>query len=270
MKSIWLKLLGLIKGNKVTTFIVVLVLALLAIVYFQHQRIQHWKDKYDEEVNIVDVLNDSITYYQNKHKEWVAEKQSFQTSIEKLEEINGKLTDFQKELLVRIKEIEKKNSIIAAALIQTNVKIDSLMDKDAGGTAVIDTTNKKINFNNLASKDSTFRYDIDAFNVLPAHLDTKPTLTFNSIQLPNKQFVDFYWKDDRKKGYPVTFSVSNSNPYFKVVNLESYIIPNVDKKYLDPNGWQKIGNFIFKNGKTILYVSVGAAAGAGAVYLLTR
>ena len=35
MKSIWLKLLGLIKGNKVTTFIVVLVLALLAIVYFQ-------------------------------------------------------------------------------------------------------------------------------------------------------------------------------------------------------------------------------------------
>jgi len=106
--------------------------------------------------------------------------------------------------------------------------------------------------------------------VLPAHLDTKPTLTFNSIQLPNKQFVDFYWKDNKKKGYPVTFSVSNSNPYFKVVNLESYIIPNVDKKYLDPNGWQKIGNFIFKNGKTILYVSVGAAAGAGAVYLLTR
>lgn len=270
MKNIWSKLWKLIKGNKLIAFVVILLLILFATVYFQHQRIQHWKDKYKDEVNINDALNDSVVYYLNKHMEWVAEKQTIQASIKKLEEINGKLTDFQKELLVRIKEIEKKNSIIAAALIQTNVKIDSLMDKDAGGQVDVDTVKKMINFNNLSSIDSSFRYDIDINNVLPAFKEIKPTLLFKSIELPNKQFISFYWKDNKKKGYPVTFSVSNSNPYFKVVNLDSYIIPKVDKKYLDPNGWQKIGNFMFKNGKTILSISVGAAAGAGAVYLLTR
>lgn len=270
MKNIWSKLWKLIKNNKLTSFVIILILVLLAMVYIQHERIEHWKDKYKDEVNVNDALNDTITYYQNKHKEWVAEKLTIQTSIKKLEELNGKLTDFQKELLVRIKEIEKKNSIIAAALIQTNVKIDSLMDKDAGGQVDIDTTKKMINFNNLASIDSSFRYDINVNNVLPAFSEIKPSLLFKSIELPNKQFISFYWKDNKKKGYPVTFSVSNSNQYFKVVNLDSYIIPNVDKKYLDPNGWQKIGNFLFKNGKTILTISVGAAAGAGAVYFLTR
>lgn len=258
------------KNHLLVAVIIVLILGLSGIVYYQHQRIKYWKDNYQSEVNLNEALNDTITWYQNKHKEWVAEKQTIQTTIERLEELNGKLTDNQKELLARIKEAEKNYSIIAAALIQTNAKIDSLLDKDAGGVVVIDTTNKSLNFNNLASRDSTFRYDIDVNHVLPAFADIKPSLLFKSIELPNKQFIDFYWKNDKKKGYPVTFSVSNSNPYFKTVNLDSYIIPNIDKKYLDPNGWQKIGNFIFKNGKTIIYIGVGTAIGAGTVYLLTR
>ena len=270
MKKIWQKLWELMKGNKVTTFVIVLILLLSSIVYVQKQRIEHWRDLYQDEVNLNDALSDTITHHKNRHNEWVAEKRAIQATVEKLEEINNKLTDNQKEMLIRIKEIEKKNSIIAAALIETNVKIDSLMDKDAGGIVDIDTINKKINFNNIASRDSAFKYDIDVNHVLPSHLDVKPTLLFKSLEFPNKQFINFYWKDERKKGYPVMFSVSNSNQYFKTSNIDSYIIPNIDKKHLDPTGWQKIENFLFKNGNKLFYIGIGAAGGAGAYWLLTK
>jgi hypothetical protein len=270
MKNIWKKLWKLIGGNKVVIFVIILLLVLSGVIYIQNKRIQHWKESYQSEVNLNDALNDTINWYQNKHKEWVAEKQTIQSTLKRLEELNGKLTDNQKELLARIKESEKNYTIIAAALIQTNAKIDSLLDKDAGGVVVIDTTNKKLNFNNLASSDSTFKYDIDVNHAIPAHLDIRPTMLFKSIQFPNEQFVNFYWKNDKKKGYPVMFSVSNSNKYFKTVNLDSYIIPNIDKKHINPTGWQKFENFLFKNGKTLLYVGVGAAGGAGAYWIITK
>jgi hypothetical protein len=127
-----------------------------------------------------------------------------------------------------------------------------------------------VNINNLAAKDTSFIYDIDVNYVLPAYPDIKPTMLFKTIEIPNKQMVTFQWKNDKKKGYPISCMVSNSNKYIKVTNLESYAIPPLDKVHLNPNGWQKIGNFFIKNGRTILYVGVGAAAGAGGYYLLTK
>lgn len=272
MKTIWSKLLDIIKNNKLTFIIIALIFVLLTIVYFQHQRIQNWKEKYNDEVNLNDALGDTITRYQNKHNEWVAEKQAIQTTVENLEKQNNILTDNQKELLLRIKEAEKNNSIIAAALVETNVKIDSLLAKDGenGNVVTVDTTQKIVNINNFNANDSSFVYDIDVLNVLPAFSTIKPSMLFKSIEIPNKQYIDFYWENDRKKGYPVKFSISNSNKYVKTIGLDSYIIPNINKKYLDPNGWQKIGNFIYKNGSVIVYVGIGAAVGAGAFYLLTR
>jgi hypothetical protein len=272
MKSIWSKLLELIKGNKVTTFVIALILILLGIVYFQNQRISHWKDKYQTEVKLKDALIDSVKYYQNARKEWVAEKLTIQETIKNLEKMYGQLSDSQKELIARIKELNKKNEVIAAALITTETKIDSLLiiaGKD-GNEVTVDTTKKMINFNNLAAKDTSFVFDIDVNSVLPAHLDIKPTMLFKSIEIPNKQFATFQWKNDKKKGYPISFSISNSNKYVKVVGLESYAIPPLDKLKINPTGWQKVGNFFIKNGRTVLYVGVGAAAGAGAVYLMTK
>ena len=215
---------------------------------------------------------DSVDYYQNKHKEWVAEKLTIQETIKNLEKMYGQLSDSQKELLERVKELNKKNSVISAALIRTEVKVDSLLAKDGvdGGTVTVDTTEKKVNFNNLVSKDSTFRYNIDVNHILPAYKDIKPTLLFKSLEFPNKQFIEFHWKNDKEKGYPIAFSTSNSNQYFKTINIDSYAIPPLDKVKLNPTGWQKVGNFFIKNGRTLVYVGVGAAAGAGGVYLLTK
>jgi len=260
------------KNRWAIALVIVLLLSAGTIIKLQRNKIDEWKGKYQTEAKLKDALIDSVSYYRNQRDEVVAEKLTLQESIKNLEKMYGQLSDNQKELLTRIKEINKKNSVISAALIETNVKIDSLLAKDGkdGGQVVIDTTKKMVNFNNVASKDSTFRYNIDVNNILPAYPDIKPTMLFKSLEFPNKQFIEFHWRNDKKKGYPVAFSTSNSNQYFKTINIDSYAIPPLDKVKLNPTGWQKVGNFFIKNGRTLVYVGVGAAAGAGGVYLLTK
>ena len=184
----------------------------------------------------------------------------------------GQLSDSQKELIQRIKELGKKNDVIAAALITTEAKIDSLLAKDGsdGNVVTVDTTKKMVNINNLAAKDTSFVYDIDVNGVLPAFPGLKPYLLFKSIEIPNKQFVEFHWKNEKQKGYPIAFSISNSNKYIKTIGVDSYAIPPLDKLKLDPSGWDKFGNFMIKNGRTIMYIGIGTGIGAGTYWLLTK
>lgn len=266
MKNIWKKIWDFLnqKNHMLIAILIAVLISLIGIMYLQHNRIANLKDKYQAEVKLKDALIDKVSYYQNKEKEWVAEKLTIQTSIKNLEKMNSQLTDMQKDLLNRVKEIDKKNSIITAALIKTNIQIDSLLHK---GDVVVDTANKKVTY-----VDSTeyLKYNIVAGNVLPAHPDVKPTLEIVDLTLPNEQFVEFHWKNDKKKGYPIAFSVSNSNKYIKTVDIESYAIPELNKQVVNPNGWQKIGNFFKRTGKTIGKVGTGIAIGATAVYLIMK
>jgi hypothetical protein len=226
------------------------------------------KNKYQTEVKLKDALIDTVHTYQNKQKEWVAEKLTIQTTVKNLEKMNDQLTTSQKELLARVKEIEKNNHIIAAALFETNALIDSLVHK---GETVVDTANKKIIFSDWRKDGKKeVSYKLIVGNVIPSKLGLQPTLLIDSLYFPNKQFIEFHWKNDKKKGYPVTFSISNSNDYFKTVNVDSYIIPEITKEKLNPNGWQKIGNFFVRSGKTIVTAASGAVVGAAAFWLMTK
>jgi hypothetical protein len=262
------------KNNRwAIALVVVLLLAGGTIIHFKNQKIASLKDEVKTEVKLRDALLDTVTVYKNKRDELVAEKLTIQATIKNLEKMYSQLSSDQKELIQRIKEIGKKNEVIAAALIKTDVKIDSLLAINGkNGTVVtVDTTKKMFNINNLAAKDTSFVYDIDVNNALPALPTIKPSLLFKSIEIPNKQFVEFHWKNDqKKKGYPIAFSISNSNKYIKVTGLESYAIPPLDKLKLDPSGWDKFGNFIIKNGKTVLYIGIGTGIGVAGYYLLTH
>lgn len=227
-------------------------------------KVDNLKEKLETEKKLKDALLDKITFYQNKEKEWVAEKLTIQATIKNLEKINGDLTSSQLELLARVKQIQKDNSIITAALIQTQIKLDSLVHI---GNTNVDIKNKKIIFSDTISNDLKYIFTIG--KALPAYKDTLPTLTFDMFQMPNKQFVEFHWKNDKKKGYPISFSVSNSNKYFKVVNIDSYAIPNLKKSDIDPNGWQKFGKWLKNNSKIVGSVGLGVALGAG-IILFTR
>ncbi len=262
----------MIKIKKNIILIVLGIIILLGIIiYFQYNTIIKLKNNVQETENLYIALFDSINYYKNKNNELVAEKLTIQTTYNILKNNYDNLNNTQKELLDRILELDKKNKIITAALIKSEIKIDSLLIiMGANNIAInIDTINNKINFNNLQTNDSTFIFDIDVNNIYSMK-NKKPELLFKSIIIPNKQFIEFHWNNDKKKGYPVSFSVINTNKYFKVYDIESYAIPQLDKSDLSPNGWQKLGLFIKKNGKSMFLIGLGAAGGIGGYYLLTK
>lgn len=222
----------------------------------------------ETEVKLKNALIDNVNYYKNKEGEWTAEKLTIQESIKNLEKMNSQLTATQKELLSRVKEINDKNEVIAAALLETQVKIDSLLLK---GKTVVDSVNKTIKFvDNYKQDNYEMNYSFTVKNVIPAFNLIKPTLTIDSLKFPNKQLIDFHWKDNKKEGYPVTFSVSNSNDFFKTVNIESYSIPEISKEALKPNFWQKIDNFLGRTGNNLVYFGVGGAVGAATILYLKK
>ena len=258
MKKIWNFLKQ--KNNLVIAIVISIVLNLSVIIYFQHRKVVGMRESYESELKLNKALTDTMNSYQNKANEWVAEKLTMQETIKNLEKKNIKLTDVQKELMKRVKEIEKRNSVIVAALIQTNVIIDSLKL----GKVEVNTTDSTITFS-----DSTknFQYNIDVEHVRAVSLITLPALRFNKFELPNKQFIEFHWKTDKLGKYPISFSVTNTNDYFKTINIDSYAIPAIQQKILNPTVFQKIGQFFsMGTGKFI----AGAALGGAGMWLLMK
>jgi len=269
------KILEFLAKNNRWAILLVVVLLLIGggIFNLQRNKIKEWKQKHQTEVNLNAALNADMTVYQNKEQEWVAEKVTMQASLNQLFDKFSDLTASQQELVTRVKKLNKDNTVITAALIEANVKIDSLLlGQSDSGSVVVDTIGKKVNFNNLATADSTTKliYDIDVNHILPAHVDVTPTMLIKNLDFPNKQLVVFDWKNDKKRGYPVSFSTTNTNPYYKTSNINSYAIPQLYKETLDPTGWQKVGIWFKKNGKIVGWVAGGVVVGAGGTYLLMQ
>ena len=74
--------------------------------------------------------------------------------------------------------------------------------------------------------------------------------------------MTFNFDKNERKDFPVSFSVLNTNPYYKAYNIESYAIKGIDKDLVDPTGWQKAWRWIKINGKYILVGAAGFAVGA--------
>lgn len=248
-KLVQLKSWLLTKNHLLIVVIIAIILGLSATVYFQHNRINTLKNKVDTEVKLKDALLDSMKIYKNKEGEWTAEKLTIQATIKELNGMYGELSVAQKELIDRVKELNKKNDVIVAALVQANVKIDSLLNN---GKPVIDTVNKKITFAELKNPDINYHFEVRS--VVPAFPNIAPSLLIKDLTMPNKSLVSFQF--DKTKGNPISFSVSNSNKYFQIANIESYAIPGINKNIIQPTGWQKTWGWIKRNG-TIIIVGVG-------------
>lgn len=244
----------------------ILILLFIGIVLWnvQKNRINELKIEKRDEIKLRNALVDSLNTYKNKEDDWVYEKLSLQVSIKRLEDINGNLNTNQQKLLKRINEVEKDNMVISAALINAEFIIDSLM---LGGV-VIDSTNKTIEFSDTLNPN--LRYSFKIFNVVPFSLDTEPEFLIKKLSLPNDQFIDFKWEDNKKEGYPVSFSVTNSNEYYKVYDINSYIIPSIRKDDIDPTTWQKITQWFETKGKIVGYVAGGVIIGSGGMYILMQ
>lgn len=253
------------KNNRWAILLVIILLLLGGGMWkLQRNAIDKWKDRYQTEVKLKNALVDTVHYYKNSYGEVVAEKLTLQASVKDLEKIRDELTESQQELLRRVKEANKKNTVIVAALVEAEAIIDSLL---AEGTVVVNSKDTTITFSDTTKY---LEYELVIGKAVPISPSIDPTLYFEHLRIPNKQEIKFEWKDDKKEGYPIQFSISNSNKYMKVNEVNSYAIPNLKKEVVNPTGWEKVGVWLKKNGKIIGYTVGGVVVGAGGTYMLMK
>ena len=236
------------------TTLILIILIVLGIGYYRNT-VNDLKNQVTEEVKLSNALLDTTRTYRNKNNELVSEKLTLQASLERLKDENLNLSESQRELLRRIDEMGREKEVIAAALIKTEIRLDSLLN--IGG--VVDTTAKKVDF---YENSDTLIYHISVRDVLPAFQDKRPSLLFETFFIPNESFIEFHWNTNRRENYPIGFSVTNTNPLFETVNIDSYAIPELQKQELTPTTWNKIVDFLKTNGKYIGAFGIGVAAGS--------
>ena len=200
---------------------------------------QTLKREIRQEQNLVNALNDSVRHYQNKQGLWVVEKLTLQTTISRLEEIKGSLSYEQQRLLEYIQQLEQDKDVIAAALYQANLMIDSL--QHVGETIIGDST--------ITFKDTQehLEYEILVDNVALIQDDLMPNLYFQKLYFPNETFVEFHWRM-HKRNYPIAFSVTHTNPFMQTHNVESYVIPEISKPEILPTRWEMVKDVATSRG----------------------
>lgn len=247
-----------------TSFIIIilLIIVIISIINYFNNKINSLGNEIDTQENLRTALVDTIKIYRNMNNELVSTKLSLQVDLNKLNSIVNELNISQKKLLNRVNGLNKDNTVIAAALIETNVKLDGIINNKSN----IDTINNKIIFS-----DSTkyIKYGITINNVKPINNNINPILNINKLSLFNEQLIEFHWDDNKKRNYPVSFSVTNSNNYFKTYDINSYIIPEINKIDLKPTKWEQFTQWSGKNGKKIgtVGLSVSIGVGIGLIFL---
>lgn len=227
--------------------IIAILIVLLSIKSCENSKIT----KQNEEKQIfLTALNDSLHIVKNKNGELEYSKKSLQNDISFLKENINLLSDNQKAL---VKEIQNNKNVIAAMRADVSVLVEHI--KSNGNYK--QTNDTTLIFTSDSSTDKNLQYEITISGVKPSY---KPELTINKIELPNTTTVKFEWSNDGKK-YPVKGTIINSNPYFKVDTLDSFIIPEIKKETLKPSTWQKIKLFTNKTGSKIVLLSSGVIIG---------
>lgn len=256
------------KNNKTERVIIILLLFIIGGGIFYHlNKIGKKNDQYEQQVKLTEALTDSIRIYETKNDELIYEKRTIQGDLSKLQKENFIFSEEQKDLLETVerinKERRKEREIFAAARITYEAFIDSLNEVIAGATN-IDTINNVISFVNTDT-GGHFIYDLDIMNVRPYPFKMTPEIRFKKIDFPNKQIVTFNWDKNKRKDYPISFSVMNTNKYYKPLDIESFAIEGLNKDTVKPTGWKKAWNWVKINGKYVLVGAAGFVIGATVV-----
>lgn len=230
------------------------IFAIIGLIYKGCDDAKKLKDTEISSANLTKALNDTLHHFTTKEGDWGVEKRTLQTELSNLTDKNVVLSANQQKLVKQVEQQNKTSETIAAALIQLQAEVRGI--KNDHPVASTDSSQQFMDTTNLH-----FRYDIAVFNVKPIEFKN-PTLSINSISFPNTQTVNFHWKNDRKEGYPVSFNVINTNPYFKVTDIQSFAIPELTREKVKPTFWQKVGQFGKSTGGKLTIFGVGVGVGA--------
>lgn len=247
-------------SSRINEIILACLLLLLAVGGYALWRSENIKHKNELSVanNYKNALMAKMKIYKDTNGVIWAERMTLQVDLNQLRADTALLNKDKRELLRRITQTKYEKSIITAALIETKIKTKVIYVTKPSAV-----TDSSVAF---VSKTDSISFKATVLNVQPIAHRT-PSFRLDSLTLSNKAFVNFKW-GAKKEGYPISFSVTNSNPLFKTVNIESYAIPELSKVAIRPTFFKKLGTGIRTYGVTL---GVGAIVGFGVGgYLFTR
>jgi len=226
---------------------------LFAVVFIMSKQNSKLSSDLQLETKLKNALLDTVKTYKNERNELVSEKLTLQFKLNEKEFENYDLVKRIKETEKKNATLEKKVSVFAAALIRSEIIIDSLQQSNVN----VSEKDSSVTFTSKNPKE--LKYTLLVKPVLTLK-DRKPELTFVDFSLPNEQFIEFHWINNVKEGYPVSFSVTNTNRYFKTVDINSYVIPEIIKPEIKPTFWQKLNKISKSGGADLLYIGIGVIA----------
>lgn len=210
----------LIKKYKVYVLVGVLICAVMGIAVSLKINSNYIK-KLEVNNHISNVLLDSLKIYKDKLGNVIAEKEAFSVKFSTLEKQYDRMDKNNKELIDKISSLEKKRKVIEATNVHQSVVIDSLINNKP----IIDKIKGTLEF--------PFNTKSLKYNFL---VNTKlETLTINKLEMPNELFITHSFEKDK-----ILVRVQNSNEYFKVNDINSYIIP-LDKQKSHFKTYLKVG-----------------------------
>lgn len=184
---------------------IIIIIALLVLNFHQWRERKADANSYTSNM---EVLNDSISHYQNKEGKWVAERKAFQGEKKELEE----LLKTQGDQLVKAL---KKTKPTTATKIVTETKIDTVF--------ISYKVPVEIDFSSPFSKKTKF-YSING-------LATSEGINIFNITIPNEQSVVVGKKKLGFLKYEYRAEVTNSNPLIQVTELAAFNFQERKKRF---------------------------------------
>lgn len=226
--------------------ILILFIALLTGGYYHYVTTSNLTSDLVISNNLQSALTDTVRTYKDKANKYWHEKLTLQTNLKDLNDRNIVLTNNQKELINTINTLSKEKIIMTAAIVEMQAEIDYL--RNDRGIWKKDST---LQF--IADSD-TLKYNITVENVKPSEFNS--VLSINSLIIPNRQLIAFNWNNNKRANYPVSFSIRNTNPLIRTLDIESYAIPQLEKKDIKPTFWQKVGKLSTNtSGLTVVFTA---------------
>jgi len=243
------------------TILIIILILLITGGYFYHtSRVNSIIADKEISDKLNAALTDTLRVYAGENGNLKYEKLAMQADINDLK--NGKiiLTEEKKDLVNKVTKLNKDKVVLAATVIKQKFVIDSLLTviESDGGWA--DSTTVHFEREN----NDTINYVIRVTNVAPVE-ELTPRMSIPWLEIPNDITVAFHWDKNKRKDYPVSVSVENSNPLMKVNNIEAYAIPELQKETIKPTFWQKVKNGFKKVKDNVIIFGAGFLAGAAVV-----
>jgi hypothetical protein len=248
-----------------------LVLLILAVLFIWQQcnRSSNLKKDLQDERKEKAALIDSTKIMQDEKLRLVSSNLTIQADLKSLKrrfkEDSTQFKGIQRTLINEVSSLQKENKklnreLIAAGVVDGGVNIGE--DNNIETESLVYEGDSSLNFE---FNSDSISFKINIVNVRPFDLDLPSRLAIQSLVIPNEQLVTFNFEKDKQGkdlGFPVSFTVRNSNPLYKTYDIESYAIPELTKENVNPNFWQKLKAFSKTTGGRLLFFGIGFGVGA--------